>query len=221
MEIWKDIPGYEGYYQASNKGNIRSLDRLVEDNGGFYKKKGRVLKKHLAKSGYELLILSVKGQQKHCKVHRLIALTFLEKEEGKNFVNHKDGNKSNNNVSNLEWVTPKENVKHSLHTLLNNNNGYKYKKEIIEDYTKNNMMLVELKKKYKCHNETLKNILKEAGIKIKPSSQQKSKINKKDAIALFEAGKSNKEIASLLEVDYSLICRYKRQWKNGEIIIYE
>ena len=127
QEIWKDIPNYVGLYQASNLGNIRSLDKFSLTNNRFNKMKrkvkGRILKPHLNKrTGYLQVILSNDKNKKIWLVHRLIALTFIPNLENKEQVNHIDGNKHNNNVENLEWVTCSENMKHAFKTNLNHSN---------------------------------------------------------------------------------------------------
>lgn len=104
MEIWKDIPGYEGLYQVSSYGRVKSLGR---------KKGGGLCDAYIGnedKHGYICVTLSKNGKIKHYQVHRLVAALFLEKVDGKNFVNHKDENRSNNHATNLEWCTAKENA---------------------------------------------------------------------------------------------------------------
>lgn len=103
-EIWKDIKGYEGLYQVSNLGRVRSLPR----NGTV--KEIRLLKQHVKNSGYYIVILSKNNNQKCKTVHRLVAETFIENPKGYLVVNHKDENKKNNNVDNLEWCTQKYNI---------------------------------------------------------------------------------------------------------------
>ena len=108
-EIWKDIEGYEGYYQVSSKGRVRSLTRRVYN----YTKPGRILKVHDNGHSYLNVGLSKEGKRnKHAYVHRLVAAAFIEKPEGCTEVNHKDFNKKNNCVENLEWVTDLQNKKH-------------------------------------------------------------------------------------------------------------
>ena len=101
-EIWKDIIGYEGYYQISNYGNVRSLDR-IDCNNRF--RKGKECKKILTEDGYYKVSLSKNGKDKRYFIHRLVAIHFLDKVEGCDCVNHKDENKINNMVDNLEWCT--------------------------------------------------------------------------------------------------------------------
>lgn len=115
-EIWKDIPGYERLYQASNLGQIRSLDRTVEyvkhysgrDVKAVHNFKGRVLKQSFT-SGYLGVLLSVDGNKTSELVHRLVASTFVDNPDNKPQVDHRDGDRTNNHVDNLLWVTSKEN----------------------------------------------------------------------------------------------------------------
>lgn len=118
MEIWKDIAGYEGLYQVSNIGNVKSLERLeINSLGRKRTVKSKIMNQN--KNGrYARIQLSKGNVRKKFSVHRLVAIAFLDKEEGKDYVNHIDGNKHNNKSTNLEWVTPKENAEHALE------NGY-------------------------------------------------------------------------------------------------
>ena len=104
-EVWKDIPGYEGIYQASNTGKIKSLSRK-------YHPKDKLLTPY-NRSGY----LCVGLYKKYQFVHRLVAETFIPNPENKPTVNHKDGDRYNNYVENLEWATYSENIKHSYSVL--------------------------------------------------------------------------------------------------------
>lgn len=121
MEVWKDIPGYEGYYQVSNIGNVRSMDRWIKDlnNDRKRKFKGRVLSQGISKTGYYSVSLLKNYKQKTFFIHQLVAITFLNYELKQNglVVNHIDFNKKNNIVSNLEIVTHRYNVsKHNRKT---------------------------------------------------------------------------------------------------------
>ena len=112
-EIWEWIEGYEGKYQVSNLGRVRSVDRWRANRSNGYIQKGQILKANLD-HGYERVNLYKNGKMKHCRVHRLVAQTFLENPFGKEQVNHIDGNKRNNRLDNLEWCTPKENNQHAI-----------------------------------------------------------------------------------------------------------
>lgn len=110
-EVWKDIEGYEGLYQISNLGRVRSLDRKIEySNGHIVLHKGKMLKPFPDKGREYLNVnLNKNGKNTKFRINRLVALAFISNEEHKSQVNHKDENKQNNRVDNLEWVTPKEN----------------------------------------------------------------------------------------------------------------
>lgn len=104
-ELWKDIPGYEGLYQVSNIGNVKSVDRHRPDkNGRYVFHQGKKLTPQL-NDGYMYVILSKDGKQYSCKVHRLVAMAFIPNPENLPYINHKDENKSNNCVDNLEWCS--------------------------------------------------------------------------------------------------------------------
>ena len=114
-EIWKDVVGYEGYYQVSNLGRVRSLDRIAS-NGR--KIKGKILSTKVnTPPYYQRVSLSVNGKMKLVQVHRLVAQAFVYNPdpEHKTQVGHKDESRTNNRADNLEWVTPKENSNMPLH----------------------------------------------------------------------------------------------------------
>lgn len=114
IEMWKDIIGYEGMYQISNYGRVKSLPRFYNQwRGGKTPIKGKILKHWAINCGYLNVRLANDGNCKNFSIHRLVATHFLQKIKGKNFVNHKDSDKTNNYYKNLEWCTQKENIKHS------------------------------------------------------------------------------------------------------------
>lgn len=98
---WKDIPNYEGLYQASTEGEIKS----------YYT--GKILKQEISKNGYCKFMLCKNRKRKLYSVHRLIAMTFIENPNNYPIINHMDSNKTNNCVSNLEWCTQKYNMQHA------------------------------------------------------------------------------------------------------------
>ncbi len=115
MEIWVDIADYEGKYQVSNLGNVRSLDRWVYGRGRKNKqlRHGHIMKQKTDKYGYLTIQLIWESIRRHITVHRLVAMAFIPNPQNKLQVNHIDSNKKNNTVENLEWNTAKENVTHS------------------------------------------------------------------------------------------------------------
>ncbi len=102
IEVFKDIVGYEGQYQVSNLGRVKVLKNNI------------LMKPLLKRRGYFQVALFKNKQYKYFNIHRLVALTFIPNPENKPQVNHIDGNKQNNNVNNLEWVTCSENIKHAF-----------------------------------------------------------------------------------------------------------
>ena len=111
-EIWKDVRNYEGFYQISNKGNVKSVQRkVVYSDGRVFNYPEKILKPSPDTKGYLGVGLNRNGTAKPKRVHRLVAEAFLNKPEGLMSVNHIDGVKTNNNLSNLEWVTYSENTR--------------------------------------------------------------------------------------------------------------
>ena len=114
QEIWKDVPNYEGLYMVSDKGRIKSIDRIiVRSNGRPYIYKGKILPGRIM-FGYQIVQLCNLGNEKQFRVHRLVGIAFIPNPENKPEINHKDGIKSNNWTDNLEWNTPSENIIHSF-----------------------------------------------------------------------------------------------------------
>ena len=114
-EIWKQIKGYEGHYEVSNFGNVKSIKRIV--NGNKRQKIKTIPEKLLAKrkiGEYLAVILAKERHNKSFLVHRLVAINFIPNPENKKEVNHLDSNPSNNHVSNLNWATISENRDHTV-----------------------------------------------------------------------------------------------------------
>jgi hypothetical protein len=112
LEEWKPINGYEGFYEVSNLGKIRSVDRVVI--GRRYK--GREMALQENRNKYLTVTLLKEGKAKSSTVHRLVCEAFYNNKENKRCVNHIDGDKHNNDVFNLEWSTHSENAKHAFRT---------------------------------------------------------------------------------------------------------
>ena len=117
-EEWRDIQGYEGLYQVSNHGRVRSLDRIGYQKhwqGGLsrYVHKGKVLKARKQRNGYMTVDLRRNGKFERFLIHRLVGSHFLEKPEGKNYINHLDVNPENNRSDNLVWCTQSENIQYA------------------------------------------------------------------------------------------------------------
>ena len=131
-EIWKDIEGYEGFYQVSNLGRVKSLHRLIKfSNGGTREYPEKILKQYKA-NGYWVVGLNNHGKKTQVRVHRLVAEAFIPNPNNLPQVGHKDeknfktSNECNNNVDNLEWTTAKENSNMPTHikNMSGKNNGF-------------------------------------------------------------------------------------------------
>ena len=118
-EVWKDIEGYEGIYQVSSHGRVRSLDRTITKphprNGApsAYFHRGRIIKQHEQKGGYLFVSLKDRPRKQIVNTHRLVAKAFVPGYFEGADVNHKDCNRKNNRADNLEWVTRRENLKYA------------------------------------------------------------------------------------------------------------
>ena len=159
-EIWKDIKGYEELYQISNYGRVKSLKRKSAFYCGLRKEylerpiKEKILSFSKSNRGYLQVSLTKSGKCRTYTIHRLVAQAFIPNLENKEQVNHIDGNKNNNCIDNLEWVTISENNKHAFDTGLNkphnqrkvnqydlNNNYIKTWNSITEFLKENNINL--------------------------------------------------------------------------------
>lgn len=135
MEIWKPIPDYEGFYEVSNLGRVRSVSRFVMNHYTKEWREGKVLKPYVTPQGYYNVKLSKLGVKDKHNIHRLVASAFIPNCENKRTVNHKNGIKTDNRVENLEWATYSENIKHAY------DNGLKERKatSFAENHHKTNL----------------------------------------------------------------------------------
>jgi NUMOD4 motif/HNH endonuclease len=125
-EIWRPIPDYEGYYEISTTGKVRGLERTVIHPKGKRKVKTKILVTKINNWGYEEVKLSRAGKTSTKHIHSLLAKTYIPNLFNKPEVNHINGNKADNRLQNIEWVTRGENMKHAYKTGL-------VKKTLIKD----------------------------------------------------------------------------------------
>lgn len=156
QEVWKDVEGFEGLYQVSNLGRVRSLGS-----------RGRIRSLSLTKDGYVKVRLIHKGKDKTARVHRLVAEAFVPNPDNKGTVNHIDGDKTNNRVDNLEWTDRSEQMHHAyrlgLKTPMGGSKNSQAKlteeqvKEIRRDYVRQSQEFgtVALAKKYGVTNRVI------------------------------------------------------------------
>lgn len=200
----KMLNGYEGIYQVSNLGRIKSLDRRVKDNRRerYQNLKGKQLKFTDNGRGYQLVFLTKESKRINKYVHRLVAETFIPNPKNLPEVNHKDLNKSNNCIDNLEWITNADNKRHYQKTdvakVKRKEQGYriqeKYKEKIknkipfiIYAYTKLNYTLEKLNKETGIGDERISKILKENNIPIN-NKPRKRLAYKRDKLGRFVKG---------------------------------
>lgn len=148
VEVWKDIPGYEELYEINNIGKIKTKERtFVDKMGRNYLKKSILCNSNDDGKGYLQIVLTKNGKRKSFKIHKLVAKTFIPNPNNLPQVNHKDENKENNNVDNLEWCTRKYNINYGTR----NYRCTRHRLRKINQYNLDNIFI----KKY--------NSLKEAG----------------------------------------------------------
>lgn len=124
IEIWKDIEDYEGIYQISTFGRVKSLARMIKNGAKEYYRKEIIMTLSYNYDGYYIITLHKNNIPRTYKIHRLVAIYFIPNCKNKPVVNHLDGNKTNNHIDNLEWSTYKKNSNHAVDMRLVTNNKY-------------------------------------------------------------------------------------------------
>lgn len=159
-ELWRDIKGYEGYYQVSNTGRVRSVTRtLLYNTGKYYMLRGKLLSLPLDSHGYPNLALNRDGISHRVRVHQLVAQAFISGFRPLSIINHIDGNKTNNHLDNLEIVTSKENTAHARRIGLINDYGEKH---ALSKLTNQEADII--RKRYKDSIITMKELAEEYGV---------------------------------------------------------
>ncbi len=217
-EIWKDVIGYEGLYQVSNLGRVKSL---IGWNGKKYINRERILKLSLKNEPYNYhrykVSLKKNKLKKDFSIHRLVAIAFIPNPLNKPQINHKDGNHLNNHVENLEWCTAHENIIHSYKFLRKT----KYDVSKIINDLNNNIQPKIIIEKYKISYSILQRIVKQNNIVLKGTSYwlNKYNIDLNELLEDFKKGLSNKELVKKYNCSKDIIATRKYKFKKeGKIL---
>lgn len=155
-EVWKDIDGYDGYYQVSNMGRVRSVDRIVNGRWGDTFRKGIVLKQKTNNKGYKMVDLHKDGKPKTYQVHRLVAESFIPNPNNNPIINHKDENKLNNHVDNLEFCTQSYNINYGTRNerSAEKNTNHPSRSKPVLQFTKDGEFVAEYPSVAEAHRHT-------------------------------------------------------------------
>ena len=216
-EIWKDIKGYEGLYKISNLGNVLRCKKIKIDSKGRKRIfEDLILKANINKNGYKYVNLHNKKKQAY-KIHRLVAQTFIPNQENKPQVNHIDGNKENNRVDNLEWVTGKENIRHAYKNNLIK--SLKIPKEILYNlYFKKKYTLKEIGRIYGYSEDAVRRLFHSYGFQV-ARNNARIEITKKWIIEQLKSDKTQKMIAKEYNISsgyLSELCKKYNLYKDGK-----
>lgn len=209
-EIWKPVCGYEGLYEVSNFGRVKSLKGW---NGKHYIEREKILKQGFTTTGYKRVDLVKNKQRKTLKVHRLVITAFQGEDKERQIVNHIDGNPINNKLENLEWCTQKENIEHALRTGLKKRNTID-KSELEHEYCELRLPSEEIARRHNCTKPTVYKHLRAYGITRKKS---KYGIEIDTLKEQFQRGMSNKELSRLYGCSGNLIARRRYQYNHNLI----
>lgn len=216
MEIWKDISGYEGLYQVSNLGRVKSLERIDNNN---HPVKEKIIKPYKTIGGYMQVCLWKNGKVKHLQIHRLVAQAFIPNPYNLPECNHKDENPLNNCVENLEWCDHKYNINYGTRT---EKASEKMKGHIVSQETRNKISKKHKGKKVsEEHKNNLSKTLTNRSDQSKPVLQIDKNTN--EVIAVFpsvaevyrQMGYSYGNISQCCKGKRKTAYGYKWQYKNG------
>lgn len=239
-EVWRDIEGYEGLYQVSNRGRVKSLDRVAHDNRDVKRNIKGKLKKQIYNRTYPYVVLYVNNVSNLHDVHRLVAKAFIYNENCLPVVNHKNGFPMDNRVENLEWVSYVDNAKHAVEMGLTSRGSSHYRAvlndkivlSMKEMYSTNKFTLGKLSKIFNVHKAHLSGIFNGriwGHVKLNGSAIVKStvickkgrpKTNEQDVLKIRELYDSGGVGISSLSMQFKLSPHtiekivYRYTWKN-------
>lgn len=215
-EIWKDVEEYNGLYEISNSGRLKSLPKLlIAPHGGQYYTKERIIKTDCKTKKYPFAILCNKGIKKQFYIHRLVASAFIPNPDNKPQVNHINGDKKDNRVENLEWCTNKENMVHAKETGLKKqtygtyNPNSKLNEEEVNDirksYSNGSLNMPQLALKYRISNSRISDIINR---KIYTNFQEENKVYRSNFIA------KNQRLSKTKYLDYNSVKKMRNEGKS-------
>ena len=193
----------------SNLGNVRSL---VGWNGHKMIERKKILKPSMNTTGYCKVKLVKDGTRKDYRIHRLVADAFLEREEGREFVNHKDGDKLNNNVQNLEWCTHKENMNHAIETGLRKKCANSKKEIILDKYLTDCKRVKDIATELDLTPTQVRSQVRKAGINLS-HNRRKYCLPLETVKRELENGAKPRELAVKYNCPSNLISVQKYKWK--------
>lgn len=211
QEEWKSLKGLVecgDYYEISSHGRVRSIDRVVNNGvNGQREIKGELLSSWVDKDGYKRLMLYNGGNRKHYGLHRLVAIAFIDNPDNKPLVNHIDGIKDNNRLSNLEWSTESENAQHAVELGLRQSNGG-------ENHANAKMTdekAIEMFEKYKTDKYTMQELADEYGI----SPSVCSNIINGNSWTHLNLGGHKRDTKKRSIIDDELVVKVKEMYAKG------
>lgn len=217
MEVWKNITNVVKCYEISNLGRLRSLQKGYE---------GRILKFSKDKKGYLVCRLEINGKKKTVKIHRLVAISFVPNPEHKPQVNHKDGDKTNNNCTNLEWVTNEENIRHAVENGLrgtrygNECNRSKIDEKHVMKIFESALSIPELAKLYGVTNTSIRCIKNGKSwnhLTKKEFNPKKRTLKREEVLAIFNSTESISELSKKHKIGEIHIKRIKKGLVRSDI----
>jgi len=211
MEIWQDVVGWEGKYWVSSFGNIKNSKKVLS-------------KVKISRDNYYKTILCSNNKRKAYSIHRLVAISFIPNPENKCCVNHKNGDKLDNRVENLEWVTLKENVKHALETGLSkirgsDNKCSKLKEEDVLKIFDSKEVGATLAVKFNISISTIRAIKTGRIWKHLTNKEfQPKKLDEKIVIEIFSSSQERKTLSSIYNISRSVVDRIKNKQMYKKIL---